>query len=53
MGRWTFRGLRASDHRVNPWSLQYIQSGLNHYWNVKWIMKRSLHHWDHIMRLII
>jgi len=25
---------------------------LNHYGNVKWTMKRPLHHWHHIMKLI-
>jgi len=53
MGPYTYRGLRASAHRVNIWSLLYILRGLNHYWIVKWTMKRSLHHWDHIIRLII
>jgi len=49
----TYRGLRASAHRVNVRSFPYILSGLNHYWNVKWTMKRSLHHCDHIIKLII
>ena len=26
---------------------------LNHYWNVKWTMKRPLHKWNHIMKLIL
>jgi len=49
----TAGGLGASAHRVNIWSLLCILGGLNHYWNVKWTMKRSSHHWDHIIRLII
>ena len=44
--------LRTSADRVNVWSLLILR-GLNHHWNVKWTMKRSLHHWDHIIRLII
>jgi len=53
MGLCTYRGFRASTPRVNVWSLLYILGGLNNYWNVKWTMKRSLHHYDHIIRLII
>jgi len=40
----TNRWLRASADRVNVWSLLYILRDLNHYWNVKWTIKRSLHH---------
>jgi len=53
MGPCNYRGLRARAHRVNVWSLLYILRGLKHCWNVKWTMKRSLHHWDHIIRLIV
>jgi len=52
MGPCTYK-LCASAHRVKVWSLVYILRGLNHSWNVKWTMKRSLHHWDHIIRFII
>jgi len=51
MGPRTYRGLRTSADRVNVWSLSYILRGLNHNWNAKWTMKRSSHHWDHIIRL--
>jgi len=51
LGPRTDRQLHASADRVNIRSLLYILRGLNHYWNVKWTMKRSLHHWDHIIRL--
>jgi len=53
MGPCTYRGLRASAHRGNVWSLLYILRRLNHNWNVKGTMKRSLHHWYHIIRLVI
>jgi len=43
----------ARADRVNVWSLLYILRWLNHYWNVKWTMKRFWHHWDHIIRFII
>jgi len=36
MGPCTYRGLRASAHRVNVRSLPYILRRLNHYWIVKW-----------------
>jgi len=51
MGPRTYRKLRESADRVNVRSLSYILRGLNHYWNLKWTMKRSLHQWDHIIRL--
>jgi len=51
MGPRTYRGVRASADIVNVWSLLYILRGLNQYWNVKCTVKRSLHHWDHIIRL--
>ena len=53
MGPCTYRGLRASAHRVNVRSLPYILGELNHYLNVKCTMKRSLHDCDRIIRLII
>jgi len=53
MGPRTYKGLRASADRVNDWSLLYILRETNHYWNAKWKLKRSLHHWDHIIRFVI
>ena len=54
IGPCTYRRLRASADRVNVWSLLYIIRELNHYWNMKWTMKRSSHHWDedHIIRFV-
>jgi len=42
MGPCSYRELRASAHKVNVLSLLYILRGLNHNWNVKWTLKRSL-----------
>jgi len=39
----TYWGTRASANRINIWNLIYIRKELNHYWNVRWTMKRSLH----------
>jgi len=49
----TCTGPCANADRVNVLSLSHILRELNHYWNVKWAMKRPLHHWNHIMKLIL
>jgi len=51
----TSRRPRASCDGVNVWSLSYtrILREINHYWNVKWTMKHSLHYWDYIIKFII
>jgi len=49
----TYRRPRACAERVNVLSLLYILRDWNHNWNVKWTVKCPLHHWNHIMKLIL
>jgi len=44
---------RASPGRVNVWSLLYILREINYYWNAKWTMKRSLHHWERVIIIVV